>query len=144
MKGYHGTPKRWVEGLYGGSYRPGENGIEIRSGFFKRYLGRDNLSIPHVGFYYTSGKRIARPLLVGTDLMEGKLDATGQQIEGASDGLFYTNLPTAEQDLTLKPIQLILDLARDRKLLTLFVCQFGGVIIFRSYYSSFINIQFLF
>lgn len=119
MKGYHGTSKRWLEGLYGGSYRPQENGIEIRSQFFKRYLERDNLRIPHVGFYYHQNKRIARPLLIGTDLLAGTIDQNGQQVVGQSDGLYYTNHPEPyKMELTLKPIELLLKRAREKELLT--------------------------
>lgn len=121
MKGYRGSAKRWVEGLYGGSYRPGESGVEIRNGFFKRHLGRDNLRVPNVGFNLdqgASGQRQARPLVVGTDLLAGALDAQGQPLPGASDGLFYPDLPP-EQEPTLAAINLLLQRVQELELLTL-------------------------
>jgi len=66
MSIYTGIHKRWIEGDYGGSYRQGEDGIEIRCQFFRTYLGRDNVIIPNVGFYREG---LARPLIIATDLL---------------------------------------------------------------------------
>ncbi|MEZ0375054.1 MAG: hypothetical protein ACAI44_38565 [Candidatus Sericytochromatia bacterium] len=118
MKGYQGMPKRWVEGLYAGSWRPGEQGVEIRNPFFRRFLGRDNLRVPNVGFQFDQGRRTARPLMVGTDLLEGVLDSSGNPVPGASDGLFYTSLPV-EQEPTLAAIGLLIARIQERELLTL-------------------------
>ncbi len=121
MYGYNGISKRFVEGLYAGSYRPNENSIEMRCSFWKRYLGLEHINIPNVGFYNKKGKKIARPLIIATDLLDGKLDTSGNQIEGESDGLYYTNLPNEHQlEPTLAPLRLLLERIKKEKLLTFF------------------------
>lgn len=115
MPGYIGAPKRWIEGLYGGSYPPQVKGTPVRSLFFKRHLGRDHVTVPHVGF---NAHGVARPLIIGADLLEGSLDTAGQPIAGASDGLFYPNLPVG-QEPTLEAISMLLERASQLQLLTL-------------------------
>lgn len=120
MNGYKGAPKRWVEGLYAGSYRPGETGIEVRCSFFKRFLGCDNVMVPNVGFRTVAGRRWARPLIVATDLLEGVLDAKGRQIPGKSNGLYYPGLPDPDtNEPTLKPLVMFLKRVGEERFLTL-------------------------
>lgn len=116
MWGYKGMPKRWMEGFYAGSHQPGEAAIEIRSAFFRRYLGRDALGVPNVGFRLGAAGPVARPLLVATDLQMGLLDAGGRQVPGASDG-FYDPDPAREE--TLDALELLIARAREDRLLTL-------------------------
>ena len=116
MSIYTGIQKRWIEGDYGGSYRPGENGIEIRCQFFRRYLGRDNVIIPNAGFYRDG---LARPLIIATDLLAGTLDKYGNQIAGKSDGLYYPHL-SEEYEPSLNPLKLLLDRVKEEKLLAIF------------------------
>ena len=118
MSIYTGIRKRWIEGDYGGSYRPGEEGIEIRSQFFRKYLGRDNVMVPNVGF---KSDGTARPLIIATDLLAGTLDQNGNQIEGASDGLYYPGLPDKEEnEPTLEPLSIFLKRVKEEKLLSIF------------------------
>jgi len=116
MDGYKGGPKRWLEGFYGGSHDPGEDAVEVRSAFFRRFLGRDALRVPPVGHRLVDGVLVARPLLVATDLQVGMLDAQGQQVPGGSDG-FYDTDPAREE--TLAPLLMLLERARRDQLVTL-------------------------
>ena len=88
MKAYKGAPKRWIEGFYGGAYPPGQDTVEVRSAFFRRFLGRDALAVPNVGHRLVNGVPVARPLLVATDVQAGSYDAAGQPIPGASNGFY--------------------------------------------------------
>lgn len=118
MSIYSGIYKRWIEGDYGGSYRPGEEGVEIRSQFFRRYLGRDNVKVPNVGFFNNG---TAKPLVIATDLLEGNIDKYGNQIEGKSDGLYYSNLQDLyENEPTLEPLKLLLKRIKEEQLLAIF------------------------
>lgn len=116
MKAYKGTPKRWIEGFYGGSYPPGQDAVEVRSPFFRRFFGRDALEVPNVGHRLVDGKLVARPLLVATDLQPGSFDGAGRPVPGASNG-FYELDPAKEP--TLEPLQLLLARAREDRLLAL-------------------------
>jgi hypothetical protein len=116
MSIYKGIKKRWVEGDYAGSYRPGEDGREIRSSFFTRYLGRENVKVPNVGFQPDG---TPRPLIVATDLLLGKLDATGAQIAGQSNGLYYPDLGEAAEP-TYAPLTMLLKRAEEGGYLTVF------------------------
>lgn len=114
MSIYTGIKKRWVEGDYAGSYRPGEDSIEVRSPLFPRYLGRENVRVPNVG-YTTAG--IARPLVVATDLLTGKLDSFGRQVSGESNGLYYPDLGD-DAEPTYAPLVMLLNRAEEEKMLT--------------------------
>ncbi len=116
MSIYTGIKKRWIEGDYAGSYRPGEDGIEVRSEFFSRYLGRENVKIPNVGI---NKKGTPRPLIIATDLLEGRLDAAGMQIQGETNGLYYPTLGD-DAEPTLKPLSLLLERAKEDEMLTVF------------------------
>ena len=116
MSIYTGIKKRWIEGDYAGSYRPGEDGIEIRSQFFTRYLGRENVRVPNVGF---DKKGNPRPLIIATDLLEGKLDSTGSQVQGETNGLYYPGLGK-DAEPTLPLLSMLLERARDEEMLTVF------------------------
>src|SRR5438045_2469489 len=118
MSVYTGIRKRWIEGDYAGTHRPGEDSVEIRSAFFRRYLGRDHVRVPGVGFH---PDRTARPLIIATDLLAGVLDASGRQVSGQSDGLYYPNLAhAAEADPTLEPLGLLLSRIRSDPYLAIF------------------------
>ena len=118
MSIYSGIRKRWIEGDYGGSYRPGEEGVEIRSQFFRRYLGRDNVIVPNTGFYQNG---MAKPLIIATDLLTGTLDKYGNQIQGKSDGLYYPGLAEPEEnEPTLSPLKMFLDRVKEEKFLAIF------------------------
>lgn len=116
MSIYTGIRKRWIEGDYAGSYRPGEEGVEIRCRFFRRYMGRDNVIVPNAGFF-SNGKE--RPLIIATDLLAGSLDGQGNQIEGESDGLYYPHLSDTKEP-TLKPLNMLLERIKDEKFLAIF------------------------
>lgn len=116
MSIYKGIKKRWIEGDYAGSYRPGEDGIEIRSPFFRRYLGRENVKVPNVGFH-TGGA--PRPLIIATDLLEGNLDRSGQQKKGESDGLYYPSSGNNAEP-TLQPLSILLKKVKKEQMLTIF------------------------
>ncbi|MBM3462190.1 MAG: hypothetical protein FJX76_08830 [Armatimonadetes bacterium] len=115
MSIYRGIRKRWIEGDYAGSYRPGEDAVEVRSGFFRRYLGRDHVRVPNVGF---RADGVARPLIIATDVLAGILDGNGQQVAGQSDGLYYANVANAEA--TLGTLSLLLERVREDDLLAVF------------------------
>jgi len=118
MSIYTGIRKRWIEGDYGGSYRPGEKGVEIRSQFFRQYLGRDNIIVPSVGFFSDG---TPRPLIIATDLLCGTLDKQGRQLPGESDGLYYQGLhPVEENEPTLVPLNMLLDRVKEEKFLSIF------------------------
>lgn len=116
MKAYKGAPKRWMEGFYAGSHQPGEDTIEIRSAFFRRFFGRDALRAPNVGFRLVNGQLAARPLIVATDLQPGTFDGQGRPVPGASNG-FYDLTPANEP--TLSPLSMLLARARQDELFTL-------------------------
>jgi len=116
MSIYRGIKKRWIEGDYAGSYRPGEDGVEIRSAFFARYLGRENVKVPNVGFYKNG---VPRPLVIATDLLEGVPDSTGAQKEGETNGLYYPCLGK-EAEPTIETLKMLLERANDEELLTVF------------------------
>lgn len=116
MSIYTGIKKRWVEGDYAGSYRPGEDGVEIRGPLFPRYLGRENVKIPNVGFYRNGNPK---PLVIVTDLLEGKLDSAGRQIDGESNGLYYPGLGQ-DAEPTVKPLKMLLKRAEEEGFLTIF------------------------
>lgn len=116
MRAYKGAPKRWVEGFYGGSYAPGEDAVEIRSAFFRRYLGRDAVMAPNVGHRLVNGRPEPRPLVVATDLQLGTYDAHGNPVPGASNG-FYEHDEAREPSLA--PLRLLLERVRQDRLLTL-------------------------
>ena len=114
MSIYKGIKKRWVEGDYAGSYRPGEAGVEVRSPLFERYLGRENVTVPNVGVHHDGSPR---PLLVITDLLEGHLDSTGAQVPGKSDGLYYPN-GGSRGEITLDPMKMLIKRAEEGEYLT--------------------------
>lgn len=116
MQGYKGAPKRWMEGFYAGTHAAGEDSVEIRSAFFRRFLGRDALRVPNVGYRMVAGEPAARPLIVATDLQVGTWDAQGAQVPGGSDGFFELD-PAREE--TLAPLAMLLERARQDRLLTL-------------------------
>lgn len=116
MQVYKGAPKRWIEGFYAGTHRPGTDAVTIRSPFFRRFLGRDALQAPSVGHRLVNGKPEARPLLVATDLQLGVFDAQGAPVPGASNG-FYEDDEAKEP--TLAPLRMLLARARQDGLLTL-------------------------
>ncbi|MBI2267108.1 MAG: hypothetical protein HYU64_18430 [Armatimonadetes bacterium] len=118
MSIYRGIRKRWIEGDYAGSYRPGEEGSEIRSQFFRKHLGRDNLRVKNAG-YTPSG--VPRPLVIATDLLVGVLDSSGNQVSGKSDGLYYPYLPNPDDnEPTLKPLTMLLERVKEERLLAVF------------------------
>lgn len=116
MRAYKGAPKRWVEGLYGGTYPAGEDTVEVRSAFFRRHLGRDALMAPNVGFRLVGGRPEPRPLIVATDLQAGTFDGQGRPVPGASNG-FY-ELDEANEP-TLSALRLLIERSRQDQLLTL-------------------------
>ena len=115
MSIYTGIKKRWVEGDYAGSYRPGEDSVEIRSSLFPRYLGRENVRIPNVGFHKNG---TPRPLIIATDLLEGKLDASGSQVPGETNGLYYPGLGDNAEP-TISPLRMLLERAEEKNFLTI-------------------------
>lgn len=116
MQVYKGAPKRWIEGFYAGTHRHGTDAVTIRSAFFRRFLGRDALQAPSVGYRLVNGKREARPLLVATDLQLGTFDRQGNPVPGASNG-FYEDDEAKEP--TLAPLRMLLERASQDQLLTL-------------------------
>lgn len=116
MKAYKGAPKRWIEGFYGGSYAPGEDAVTVRSPFFRRFYGRDALGVPNVGFRLVNGRKVARPLLVATDLQPGAFDAHGNQLAGASNGFYELD---ATREPTLDALGMLVERAREDGMLTL-------------------------
>ncbi|MDB5098019.1 MAG: hypothetical protein JWM80_2440 [Cyanobacteria bacterium RYN_339] len=116
MKAYKGAPKRWIEGFYGGSYPPGEEAVEVRNPFFRRFFGRDALMVPNVGFRLVNGQPQARPLIVATDLQPGTFDAAGNPMAGGSNGFYELD---AAKEPSLTPLRLLLERARQDQLVTL-------------------------
>lgn len=116
MKAYKGAPKRWMEGFYAGTHRPGEDAVEVRSAFFRRFLGRDALGVPNVGHRLVNGKPEPRPLVVATDLQLGTFDPQGRPVAGASNGFYVHDV---KQEPSLAALQLFLERIRQDQLLTL-------------------------
>lgn len=115
MSIYKGVKKRWIEGDYAGAYRPGENGIEIRSPLFGRYLGRESVKVKSVGFYQNGDPK---PLVICTDLLKGKLDSGGAQINGETDGLYYPNMGK-DAEPTLDLLKMLLQRCEEENFLTI-------------------------
>ncbi|MNS24896.1 hypothetical protein D3C72_567730 [compost metagenome] len=115
MRAYKGAPKRWVEGFYGGAYPEGEDAVEVRSAFFRRYLGRDALLAPNVGHRLVAGRAEPRPLIVATDAQLGTFDSQGGPVPGASNG-FYEH--DDQREPTLPALRMLLERASRDKLLT--------------------------